>query len=147
MQPIIRLKYGTETFDVVKLMASEVKKIQAWTGLPSKSAWINALGSEDIDAFVAGYVLMKQRAGADLRFDDVDFDTDEMSAVMVDPASGREIEPVLVRDKDGDPVLNAKKEPVVVKDKAGQPTWRFVDDGSPVPPTEEPSTKPGSTAP
>jgi len=81
---VVRLTFGEETFDVVKLMASEVAKISAWTGLGSKRAWVQALGEENIDAFRAGYTLMKQRAGEDIRFSDADFDTDLMSVIMVD---------------------------------------------------------------
>lgn len=137
VQPVIRLKFGEDTFDVVKLMASEVSKIQMWTGLGSKREWISAIGREDIDAFRAGFTLMKQRAGEDVRFSEVDFDTDEMEAVMIHPPTGREIEPVLVVDDDGAPLLNDKGQPQVQKDQAGADCWRFVDDESPVPPTDE----------
>lgn len=136
-KPIVRLTFGEEVFDVVKLMASEVAKVQSWTGLSSKSSWFEALGQEDIDAFRAGYTLMKQRAGEDIRFSDVDFDTDDMRADFVDPATGRPVEPILELDDEGDPKLNSKGTPIAVKDKAGHPTWKFTDDGSPVPPPTE----------
>lgn len=134
--PVVRLKFGDESFDVVKLMASEVAKIQAWTGCGSKRAWINLIGEEDIDAYRAGYALMKQRRGEDIRFSDVDFDTDTMEAVYVEGSSGREIAPVLLLDADGEQILNAKGEPQPVKVN-GDPTWTYVDDGSPVPPTPQ----------
>jgi len=130
---VVRLTFGEETFDVVKLMASEVAKISAWTGLGSKRAWVQALGEENIDAFRAGYTLMKQRAGEDIRFSDADFDTDLMSVIMVD-VDGREIEPDLVLDDDGDPVVGPKGRPVFVQ-RDGQDAWRYADDKSPVPPT------------
>jgi hypothetical protein len=134
-QAVVRLTFGEETFDVVKLMASEVAKIRTWTSLASKRAWVEALGAEDIDAFRAGYTLMKQRAGEDIRFSDADFDTDEMSVTMIDGANGREVEPNLVLDEDGDPVLDAKDRPQFVQ-VDGVDSWLYSDDGSAVPPTE-----------
>jgi hypothetical protein len=137
IQPIIRLRFGADTFDVVKLMASEVAKIQAWTGVASKRAWVGAIGNDDIDAFRAGYALMKQRAGEDIRFADVDFDTDEMSADLIDPKTGRAIGPAFILDDEGDPVLDSKKNPKVEKDNKGEALWRYDDDGSLVPPTDQ----------
>jgi hypothetical protein len=135
--PVIRLKFGEDTFDVVKLMASEVSKIQLWTGFGSKREWISQLGEENIDAFRAGYTLMLQRRGENVKFSEVDFDTDTLEAQSVDGRNGREIEPVLVLDEDGDPKLNGKGEPIPVRDERGDVTWRYTDDGSAVPPTEQ----------
>lgn len=137
MKPVVRITFGAESFDVVKLMASEVAKIQAWTGLSSKNAWIQALGQQDIDAYRAGYTLMLQRRGDDIRFSDADFDTDDMDVVMIEASSGREVEPILQLDDEGDPIVNSKGRPVTVKDAKGDDCWKYTDDGSPVPPTSE----------
>ena len=134
VQTVVRLTFGDDVFDVVGLMASEVAKISLWTGLASKRAWISALGDEDIEALRAGKALMLQRRGEDVRFSDVDFDTDTVTVAMADGVTGREIDPVLVLDDDGEPKLDKKGRPSFVQ-VDGRDAWRFTDDGSPVPPT------------
>lgn len=112
-----RVQFGDEHFDVVHLMASEVAKIKAWTGHPSKQAWIKALLEGDIEAFQAAYVLMKQRDGVEVRIANADFDTDDLKLTLVHTPTGREIED----DPEASP---------------GSSGVRFVDDGAPVPPPE-----------
>lgn len=133
MTPVVRVTFGDEHFDAVKLMASEVLKIKAWAGYGSKKEWLAAFQAEEIDAFRCAYALMAQRRGDDVTFDQVDFDTDDMRALLVDPTNGREVMPVVKVDKDGQPVLRSGA-PQIDRDKAGRERWTYVDDGSDVPP-------------
>ncbi|MGZ4663722.1 MAG: hypothetical protein ACXV5Q_01380 [Frankiaceae bacterium] len=137
IQPVVRVSFGDEHFDVVNLMATDVRKIRAWTGCSNKQAWLQALGEQDIDAITAAYVLMRQRRGESIRFDDADFDTDDLTIDTLDPKTERPISPKWVLDAEGEPALNSKNQPVPEKDAHGQPVWTFDDDGSTVPPTSK----------
>jgi hypothetical protein len=131
-KPVLRVTFGDRTFDVVKLMASEVSKIQLWTGLASKNAWITALGQENIDAYKAAFTLMCQRAGEELRFSDADFDTDELRVDWIDPATGGGVHLLLKTDEDGAQVLDKDGDPLPVMED-GSPVWLFDDTEERVP--------------
>jgi hypothetical protein len=140
-KPVLRITFGDRTFDIVKLMASEVSKINLWTGFASKKEWIDALAEDNIEAYKAAYTLMCQRAGEEARIDTVDFDTDDLAVDWVDPATGLAVSPMFVKDKKGDLVLGKDGQPTAVMED-GQPVWLFDDTDERVPlrPTEPAQT-------
>lgn len=139
----MRLTFGEETFDVVNVMASEVAKIGMWTGYASKSEWLRAVGAEEIKAWQAAYTLMKQRAGEQVTFEQVDFDTDTLDSDWIDPPTGRSISPMLMKDPNGEVAKDHHGDPIPLKDGKGNVQWEYDDDGTVVPTEGDQSTSTG----
>lgn len=134
MDPVLVVKMGEDRLSAAHLTVQEMVKVKRWTGLTSRREFFNAIIKEDPEALLAAYCLAKSRSGVDVRFSDADFDLDQLHAALADE-DGREVEPVIKRDKNERPVLDDKGQPIPVLDKAGSPTYRYADTGEPVPPT------------
>ena len=126
---------GDEEFKLKGVTVQEMAKVKSWTSYKNRGEWFAAIGEEDPDALIAAYVLCKQRKGEQVRFSDVDFDLDALKGQWVDE-TGREVEPVLEKNKDGSFKTDKNGLPVPVLDKSGRAQWRYVDTGDAVPPVE-----------
>lgn len=152
MNTTLRIDFGDgQVFELAHIKASEMAKVESWTGYTNRPEWLNAISEQRTAALVAALTLAKQRAGENVRFSDVDFDMDDLKVSLVDE-QGREVEPVLVTDAEGEPILvkyvrnrPAKDDrggyiiddedgrPVPELDSEGQQVWRYVDSGELVP--------------
>jgi hypothetical protein len=133
-QPTLVFTLGEEDFTLSGVSAQEMMKVQAWTTYRNRKEWFTGLQQEDPAALLAAFVLVKQRKGENVRFSDADFDLDSLAAKFVDE-TGREMEPVVEKNKDGTVKLDKDGAPIPVF-RDGKAEWVYVDTGDPVPPTE-----------
>lgn len=132
--PVVLIGFGDEEFALAHVTVQEMAKVKSWTAFRNRNVWFDAIRDEDPDALIAAYVLVKQRKGESVRFSEVDFDLDSLTAKLVDE-TGSEIEPVLERNADGSIKTDAKGQPVPALDAQGRVQWVYTSNGAPVPPT------------
>lgn len=139
MEPVLTIKLGDEQLSAAHLSVQDMVKVKTWTGLKSRREFFNEILAEDPEALLAAYCVAKAKAGEDVRLSDADFDLDTLDVTLTD-GDGRAVEPLVKRDKAGEPVLDDKGQPIPMLDKAGAQKWVYTDSGDPVPPTETAST-------
>jgi hypothetical protein len=129
------------------LSSVELEKVRDWTKgkIDGKAQFFEKVATEDVEALRALRCLGRQRKGSTERFDTITFD--EYDAYFIDE-DGNEIEPDLMLDTDGDPILKnhgSAESPIwrprVHKNDDGTERWVYVDTREPVKPAERPTRR------
>lgn len=91
---IIKVDGESYDYDDERLMNTEAKAIQGWTGMRLK-AWSEACDEGDADALTALVWLVRKRSGRypDLRFADVEFNMASFEVIDPDAAEDDEADP------------------------------------------------------
>ena len=146
MEPTLVVTLGDVEFPMSGVTLQEMYKVTSTTRYKNKREWFAAIQDDEPEALIAAYVMAKARAGETVRFNDANFDLDDMAAKLVDE-TGREVEPVLEKNPDGSLKFTENDDgsqgtPIPVLDGQGQPQWVYSDTGEPVRPTSaaEPPT-------
>lgn len=137
----VAMTMGDEDFRMKGITLKELMAVKSWTGIPNKPEWINGINAGDPEALMAAYgIAVWRRTGVKPRVDDLDFDTDTLNTRLLDGSNDREIEVAFETKADGSLKLDKNNNAIISREKDGSTKFRYVDDGSAVPPTEAPST-------
>lgn len=134
---VIAMTMGDEDFRLKGITLKELMAVKSWTGIPNKPEWINGIHAGDPEALMAAYgIAVWRRTKAKPRVDDLDFDTDTLNTRLLDGATDREVDVAFETKADGSLKLDKENKPIVSRERDGATRFRYVDDGTPVPPTE-----------
>lgn len=148
MEPTLVVVLGDQTFPMTNVSVQEMYKVAGMTRYKNRQEWFEGIRNEEPEAQIAAYMIMKARAGQQVRFNEVDFDSDVQFKLTDD--TGQEIEPVFQKNDDGSLKFRqdaeGKQVPIPVLDGRGEPQFIYTTTGQPVP-TEAAPEPPTSATP
>lgn len=130
--PIVVISFGEDKFRLAGLKASEMMRVKSWTGYKSRNEWFGAIAEEDVEALIAALLIVKKRKGESVRWDDGDFDYDELDGKFFDEHD-QEVEPAFVKNEDDSLKRDSAGRPVPLTDEKGEQVWNVLTTGEPVP--------------